>query len=90
MLEYDIKSAHRMVREQRALPKHKDDKSDVRWEGWDIVFFRPADHAIHSRDGAFRNGVWGFDNRVSVNSEGKWLVDARNIKRIRRSKSRPR
>lgn len=78
MLNLDIKSAHRLVREQRAMG------NDVRWEGWDIVFFRPADHAIHSTDGAFRNGVWGFDNRVIVNSEGIWEIDPRNVRRVRR------
>lgn len=81
MLNLDIKSAHRLVREQRAI------NNDVWWEGWTIHFFRPADHAIHSVDGVFRNGVWGFDNRVEVNSEGKWEVDARNIKRVRRTRS---
>jgi hypothetical protein len=84
MLEFDIKSAHRMVNQQKALG------NDVRWDGWDIVFFRPADHGIHNVDGAFRNGVWGFDNRVIVNSEGKWRVDPRNIKRPRRAGNRPR
>lgn len=79
MLEFDIKSAHRMVRQQEAMG------NDVRWDGWDIVFFRPAEHAIHSKDGAFRGGVWGFDNRVVVNSEGIWKVDQRNIKRPRRA-----
>lgn len=82
MLEFDIKSAHRMVREQQVAG------NDVRWDNYDIVFFRAADHAIHSTDGAFRNGVWGFDNRVVVNSEGKWLVDQRNIKRVRRPRTR--
>jgi hypothetical protein len=82
MLDFDIKSAHRMVNQQRAIG------NDVRWEGWDIIFFRPAEHAIHSIAGAFRNGVWGFDNRVVVNSEGVWQVDPRNVRRVRRARNR--
>lgn len=82
MLNLDIKAAHRVVREQRAMG------NDVRWDGWDIVFFRPADHAIHSKDGAFRNGQWGFDNRVVVNTEGIWEIDPRNVKRVRRFRAR--
>jgi hypothetical protein len=82
MLNLDIKSAHRMVREQRAAD------NDVWWEGWTIHFFRPAEHAMHSTDGIFRKGEWGFDNRVEVNSEGIWEVDPRNVKRIRHSRSR--
>lgn len=81
-LELDIKQAHRLVREQRSIGV------DCRWDGWDIVFFRPADHGMFSKDGAFRNGVWGFENRVTVNSEGIWGIDPRNIKRVRRSRAR--
>lgn len=82
MLNLDIKAAHRLVREQKAAG------NDVRWDGWDIVFFRPADYAIHSTDGAFRNGQWGFDNRVVVNSEGIWSVDPRNVRRVRRPRTK--
>jgi hypothetical protein len=78
MLNLDIKAAHRLVREQRAAG------NDVEWQGWDIVFYRPADHAMHSVDGSFRDGKWAFANRVVVNSEGIWEVDPRNVKRIRR------
>lgn len=84
MINLDIKSAHRIVREQRAAG------NDVRWDGWTIVFFRPSDKGRHDKNGAFRNGVWGFDNRVEVNSEGIWQVDPRNVKRIRRAGNRPR
>ncbi len=83
MLEFDIKSAHRMVRQQRAMG------NDVRWDGWDIVFFRPSDIGRHSVDGAFR-GQWGFENRFEVNSEGKWSIDKRNIRYKRRAGNRHR
>lgn len=82
MINLDIKGAHKMVSEQRKAG------NDVRWDGWDIVFFRKAEAGIHSRDGAFRSGHWGFDNRVVVNSEGIWQIDTRNIKRLRRTRSR--
>lgn len=82
MINLDFSKAHKLVKEQKALG------NDVWWDGWDMHFFRPADHALHSKDGAFRNGVWGFDNRVEVNSEGTWNVDPRNIKRVRRPRNR--
>lgn len=82
MIKFNLKSAHRMVREQQALG------NDVRWDNYDIVFFRgnvdrPQDtaHAITSPAGAFRNGIWGFENRVSVDAAGLWHVDVRNLKR---------
>lgn len=84
MLNLDIKAAHRLVREQRAIG------NDVEWDGWDIVFYRPADHAMHSKDGVFRNGRYAFANRVVVNSEGIWEIDDRNVKRVRPSRNRPR
>lgn len=61
--------------------------NDVRWEGWDIVFHRPAEQGIYSRDGAFRNGEWGFENRVVVNEKGTWEVDYRNVRRAKRTRA---
>lgn len=52
---------------------------DVRWDGWDIVFHRPADTAFFSRNGAFRNGAWGFENRAAVTTKGEWKVDRRDV-----------
>lgn len=82
MLNLDIKAAHRVVSEQRRAG------TDVEWDGWDIVFYRPAEHAMHSPDGVWRKGQWAFANRVVVNSEGKWEVDPRNVKRVRRTRPR--
>lgn len=85
MLNLDIKAAHKLVRDQRAIG------NDVEWDGWDIVFYRYADHAMTSTDGVWRKdkSQWAFANRVKVNSEGTWEIDPRNVRRIRRSGSRP-
>ena len=82
MLKLDIKSAHRLVNKERSKG------NDVRWDGWDIVFFRPSDQGRTSPFGAYRNNQWGFDNRVVVNSAGIWEVDDRNVRRVQRSRSR--
>jgi hypothetical protein len=55
--------------------------NDVRWDGWDIVFFAPNDSAFYSRNGAYRNGTWGFENRATVNTKGEWEVDRRDVLR---------
>lgn len=68
-------NAEGFVRYQKGLG------NDVRWEGWDIVFFREDYRGATSEDGAFRNGVWGFDNRFAVDSNGEWQIDYRNVKR---------
>lgn len=81
MRDYDFSGAHRMVRQQRAMG------NDVEWQGWDtIVFYRPAENAVYSPDGVWRNGQWAFANRVVVDDNGIWKVDARNIKRPKRSR----
>ena len=77
-----LKQAERFVKNQRAAG------NDVRWEGFsDIVFFRPSPRGEFSKDGAFRNGEWGFDNRVTVDSNGVWEVDYRNVRRTQRTRN---
>ena len=60
---------------------------DVRWDGWDIVFFRKAPAGVYSKHGAFRDGVWGFENRSPVTDTGTWEVDHRNVRRPKRSRN---
>lgn len=74
MLEYDLKEAHAMVREQKYLG------NDVQWEGWDLVFYRPAQNAVYSNDGVWRRNRYAFANRVVVDSDGKYRIDQRNIR----------
>jgi len=75
MLTLGIKKADKFVREQNELG------NDVRWDGWDMIFFRPSEKGIYNKDGAFRNGQWGFDNRVTVNDKGLWEIDYRNVRK---------
>lgn len=83
-LDFDFKGAHRMVRKQQAAG------NDVKWDGWDIVFYRADPAARTSKHGVWRNGEYAFENRFSVNSEGIWKVDGRNLKRTRSTRNRPR
>ncbi len=82
-LEFDYKSANRMVKTQKSLG------NDVEWIGWDtIVFYNPNEFARTKPEGVFRNGEWAYANRFTVDSDGIWRIDSRNIKRPRRSRSR--
>ena len=83
-----LKQAEKFVARQREAG------NDVRWDGWDMVFFRgnpdqpeKTAHARFSADGVFRKGIWGFENRVSVNSDGVWEVDYRNVRRVKRTRN---
>lgn len=69
--------ADKFVTEQRKLG------NDVRWDTFakTLVFFKPDPRGMFSKDGAFRNGVWGFDNRVEINDEGVLEVEYRNVRR---------
>jgi hypothetical protein len=75
-----IKKAEQFVSKQQALG------NDVRWDGWDIVFFREAPQAVYSKDGVFRNGTYGFDNRAIVSEKGVWEIDYRNVRRAKRTR----
>lgn len=79
MLKIDsLDYAERFVKKQQRL------ENDVRWDGWDIVFFRPAPWGASSKNGAYRHGEWGFENRYAVNGDGEWNIDWRDVRRERR------
>jgi hypothetical protein len=71
--------AETFVKRQNSLRHNSND--DVRWDGWTMVFFREAPQGVYSKNGAFRNGTWGFENRVAVSEKGTWEVDYKDVKR---------
>lgn len=79
MPNLDYKAAHRFVREQRKIG------NAVRWEGWDMVFWKPTRHGFTSTNGTFdkKSGRWGVESRIPVNSDGVWMVPKKNVKTTR-------
>lgn len=73
MLLKTLDEAERFVANQKRLG------ADIRWDNYDIVFFRPSDKGVYSKNGAYRGGVWGFENRSTVAANGTWEVDPRNV-----------
>lgn len=49
---------------------------NARWDGWDIVFFRPHPNGYTSPQGVFYRGRWGFQHRVSPSRRG-WEIPKR-------------
>jgi hypothetical protein len=49
--------------------------ADVRFVGWDMVFFKSDERAQNHPAGRRRGDAWGFETVVSPNSQGKWLVN---------------
>jgi len=80
MLTLGIRKIEAFVKNQQELG------NNVRWNNYTLEFFRPAEQAIYNaRDGVFRDGQWGYLNKVEVNDKGLWEIDFRNVKRIRRT-----
>lgn len=76
-LSLDFSGAHKFVREQRRFG------SDVRWDNYDIVFWKPTHHGFTNKKGAYRNGRWGMESRVVVSEQGTWEVPNKNVKSVR-------
>lgn len=76
-----LSEAERFVTRQQRLG------NNVRWEGWDLVFFREAPQAVYSLDGVVNrpSGQYGFDNRSEVRDDGTWEIDYRNVRRSQRT-----
>lgn len=54
---------------------------NVRWEGWNMVFFSPDKRARYNNTAARRVGdEWGFETTVSPNAAGMWLVPNRLVR----------
>lgn len=74
MIIKSLSKAEKFVANQQKLG------NDVRWVGWDIVFFRPEPAGIYSKSGAFRGGQWGFENHSPIEPDGTWRIDNRNVR----------
>jgi hypothetical protein len=74
MLVLDHSAAHKFVRDQRRKG------SDVRWDGWTMVFWQPTHHGFTNVKGAYRKGRWGMESRIEVAGDGFWRVPGRNVK----------
>ena len=49
----------------------------VRWDGWNMVFFKADRRAPRSPNGRRLGNEWGFETVVSPSEQGTWLVNYR-------------
>lgn len=49
----------------------------VRWDGWNMVFFKADRRALRSTKGRRLGDEWGFETVVSPDAKGQWLVNYR-------------
>jgi hypothetical protein len=50
---------------------------DVRWDGWDMVFFNENKGALRNPAGRRLGNRWGFETTVSPDAQGQWLINHR-------------
>jgi hypothetical protein len=76
MPNLDYKAAHKFVREQRRIG------NVVRWDGWDMVFWKPTRHGFSTVNGSFdkTRGRWGVESRIAVNNSGEWSIPNKYVK----------
>lgn len=48
-------------------------RTDLAWEGWNVVKYTKASNAMYSPDGCLRNGVW-MKKKVFPLTEDGWYL----------------
>lgn len=71
----DLRSATKFVK--------KNGGDGVRWEGWDMIFFKEDPNGWSHVKGAFFSGKWGMQTRVTVSENGTWKVPSYVARRYR-------
>lgn len=54
--------------------------SNLFWDGWTIVDWKPYKDAIYKKNGMFRNGKWGVARRYAPDNNG-WKVPTKYVGR---------
>lgn len=80
MLILGVKKVEKFFKVQRGLG------NSIRWDGWDLVFFRPVKTAMYDPTGVWdeTQGSYGYETRVTPDEKGLWRIDFRNVKRSAR------
>lgn len=53
-----------------------DSRSDLEWEGWDLVRYKKNARAQFDRNGVYRNGSWYIKTVFPLNKDG-WSIPER-------------
>lgn len=51
------------------------DKINIYWDGYDICIFEKDHNAYYNNKGIFKNGLYGFERKFSINEEGLYHLD---------------
>lgn len=50
---------------------------DVRWDGWNLIFFKEDKNGLRSAKGRRLGNRWGFETTISPDERGQWLINYR-------------
>jgi len=53
--------------------------NDVSWDGWTLLFFKANPNGFNDKNGAYRNGRWGVQARVDVDTDGLWKIPVKYV-----------
>jgi hypothetical protein len=62
LLKLNYEAVHRFV----------DGYPNASWNGWSLELFKADKRAWAKKNGAYRNGTWGFLTRVEPDAKGIW------------------
>jgi hypothetical protein len=48
-------------------------RSDLEWDGWDVVHYKKNNSAQFKPNGAFKNGTWHTKTVYNLNEDG-WVI----------------
>lgn len=55
-------------------------KSEVRWNNYNAVFWEKNSSGYFSKDGEYRKNSWGISKTFSINNNGMWCLPLRYVK----------
>lgn len=61
-----LRNMHRKVAREQA------NGVDVRWNGWDVIYFYPNPKAEFDTSGVWRNGSYGYQVTLTPDRQGIW------------------
>lgn len=65
---------------EKFVSDSQNDGVNVRWDGWNIVFFKEDRKALRSVKGRRLGRKWGFETVVRPDSMGRWNIPHRVVR----------
>jgi hypothetical protein len=64
MLKLSYDAVHRFV----------EGYDNAKWDGWDVLLFKPTPAGATHKRGVCEQGQWGIQTRVAPDTDGLWRI----------------